>query len=470
MSKRKEGFPSGIPFIVLNEAAERFSFYGIKALLTVFLVSQFYNPDNLPALTQSANALANEKTHFFNTLVYFLPVLGGIVADWYLGKYRTILYLSLVYCVGNACLAFFHTDINIFFFGLLLVAVGAGGIKPCVSANVGDQFNEENKHLMSKAFSWFYFSINFGSFFSTLLTPLIWRYYGPVWAFGVPGILMFLSTIIFVLGSKKFVKVPPSGFKRENFMAINFFMLKHLWGKLKHQTLYEIAKQKFSAEAVDGVKAVWRVLAVFAFVPFFWMLNDQNSSEWVLQAGKLNLHFMGVDWLSTQIQAANPILVLLFIPLFNFVLYPMIAKLGFNFNPYRKIGAGFVLSIISFVIIWWLQLQIDVGSSPNVGWQVLAYVIITAAEVLVYQTGLEYAYSQAPPSMKSTIMAFWLLTIAAGNFLVSGINSNIASGGIFSKLDGAPYYLFYIIFMAVVTLVYIIISRTFRDNDGYQVV
>ena len=469
MASNKTGFPAGIPFIVLNEAAERFSFYGIKAILTVFLVTQFYNPGGLSELDQSANALANEKTHLFNTLVYFLPVLGGIVADWYLGKYKTILYLSLVYCIGNACLAFFYTDISIFFFGLLLIAIGAGGIKPCVSANVGDQFNDDNKHLMSKAFSLFYFSINFGSFFSTLLTPLIWRFYGPAWAFGVPGILMFLSTIIFVLGSKKFVKVPPSGFKKENFIAINYFMLTHLWHKKKNASLADIAKMKYSAEAVDGVKAVWRVLAVFAFVPFFWMLNDQNSSEWVLQAGHLDLHFMGVDWLSTQIQAANPILVLLFIPLFNFVIYPAIRKSGIDFNPYRKIGTGFVLSVFSFLIIWWLQLRIDAGDSPNVGWQVLAYIIITAAEVLVYQTGLEYAYAQAPPSMKSTIMAFWLLTIAAGNFLVSGINSNIASGGIFAQLEGAHYYLFFIALMCVISVLYIFISRTFKENVRSQV-
>ncbi|MEO6131588.1 MAG: MFS transporter, partial [Saprospiraceae bacterium] len=415
-------------------------------------------------LTQSANALANEKTHLFNTLVYFLPVLGGLVADWYLGKYKTILYLSLVYCVGNACLAFFHTDINIFFFGLLLIAIGAGGIKPCVSANVGDQFTEDNKHLMSKAFSLFYFSINFGSFFSTLLTPLIWRFYGPAWAFGVPGILMFLSTVVLVLGNKKFVKVPPSGFKRENFLAINIFMVSKLWDREKGQSLAGLAKKKYSVESVNGVQAVWRVLAVFAFVPFFWMLNDQNSSEWVLQAGKLNLHFMGVNWLSTQIQAANPILVLLYIPLFNFLIYPAIAKLGIHFNAYRKIGTGFVLAAISFIVIWWLQLQIDAGATPNVGWQVLAYIIITAAEVLVYQTGLEYAYSQAPPSMKSTIMAFWLMTIAGGNYLVSAINSNIASGGIFSQLDGANYYLFFLLLMGAISVIYIFVSTKFKEN------
>jgi len=468
VTKDKIRFPSAIPYIIGNEAAERFSFYGMRAILTVFLVSQFYNPTSDPALTQAANAHANEKTHFFNTLVYFLPILGGFIADWYWGKYKTILYLSLVYCAGNLCLALFHTNIDMFSLGLLLIAIGSGGIKPCVSANVGDQFDETNKALLPKAFSLFYFSINFGSFFSTLLIPLVLKYYGPAWAFGIPGILMLLATLIFILGSRKYVKVPASGFKKENFISINFFMLKKLFSKPKGQSLYSIAASKYSLQSVDGIKAVWKIMAVFAFVPFFWMLNDQNSSEWVLQASKMDLHFMGVNWLASQVQVANPILVLLYIPLFNYVLYPFIEKLGINFNAYRKIGTGFILSVISFIVIWQIQLVIDKGGAPSIGWQFLGYIIISAAEVMVYQTGLEYAYTQAPASMKSTIMSFWLLTIALGNILVSAVNSNIASGGIFSKLSGAQYYLFFTILMAAVSSVYIIVSRKFKESNSTQ--
>jgi len=194
------------------------------------------------------------------------------------------------------------------------------------------------------------------------------------------------------------------------------------------------------------------------------MLNDQNSSEWVLQAANMDLHFMGINWLASQVQAANPILVLLYIPLFNYILYPAIEKLGINFNAYRKIGTGFFLSVISFLVIWWIQVQIDAGSAPSIGWQLLAYVIITASEVMVYQTGLEYAYTQAPASMKSTIMSFWLLTIALGNILVSAVNSNIASGGIFSRLSGSQYYLFFLLLMTVVSVVYVFISKSFKEN------
>jgi POT family proton-dependent oligopeptide transporter len=131
-------------------------------------------------------------------------------------------------------------------------------------------------------------------------------------------------------------------------------------------------------------------------------------------------------------------------------------------------GTGYFLSVISFIIIYFIQVKIDSGIAPNIGWQVLAYIIITAAEVMIYQTGLEYAYTQAPASMKSTIMSFWLLTIAFGNILVSEVNSNIASGGLFSKLTGAQYFLFFTILMAVVSLIYILVSRTFKENTVTQ--
>src|SRR6218665_1015524 len=181
--KNNSKFPSGIPYIIGNEAAERFSFYGMKAILTTFLVVRFYNPSQSPALQAEAEAHANNITHLFNTLVYFLPLAGAIISDWFWGKYKTIIYLSLVYCLGHLFLSVFDNNLTGFLCGLLLIAMGSGGIKPCVSANVGDQFTDENRYLLTKAYSFFYFSVNFGSFFSILLTPMIMRNYGAAWAF-----------------------------------------------------------------------------------------------------------------------------------------------------------------------------------------------------------------------------------------------------------------------------------------------
>ena len=198
--------PPGIPFIVGNEAAERFSFYGMKSILVVFMTRHLLSATGGPDFMTETES--REWMHLFVASAYFFPVIGGIVADAFLGKYATILLLSLVYCVGHLCLALMdmpHSFLEAtleprgwLLAGLALVAIGSGGIKPCVSAHVGDQFGRSNRHLLERVFGWFYFAINFGSFFSTLLTPWLLEHYGPGWAFGVPGILMALATVVWL--------------------------------------------------------------------------------------------------------------------------------------------------------------------------------------------------------------------------------------------------------------------------------
>src|ERR1700709_824741 len=137
IAPKRSRYPRAVPFIIGNEAAERFSFYGMRSILVTFFVAPFYNPLNNPALESGAEAHANASTHFFVMLAYALPFVGGIVADWFTGKYKIILYISLVYCLGHLFLAMFDTNLTGFTAGLVLVAIGAGGIKSCVSANVG---------------------------------------------------------------------------------------------------------------------------------------------------------------------------------------------------------------------------------------------------------------------------------------------------------------------------------------------
>lgn len=312
---------------------------------------------------------------------------------------------------------------------------------------------------MSKAFSWFYLSINFGSFFSTLFIPYLLTHYGAKVAFGVPGVLMFLATIVFFLGRKKYKRVPPAGFPKENFLSINFYILKNLKRLIKGANAMQIAREKYSDKAVDAIVSVWKVLGLFAFVPAYWMLSDQSTSEWVIQATKLNLNIFGLTLLPQQVQAANPVMILILTPLFSSFLYPWLEKKGIQFSVHRKILTGFVILISSFIIIYFLQVRIDHGEQPSVLWQIVAYFLLTVAEILVYLTGLEYAYAQAPASMKSTIMSFWLLTISLGNYFVSLINKNITQQGILSTLEGASYDLFFIVIMSVVSIAFLFTFR-----------
>ena len=476
-------FPSAIPYIVGNEAAERFNYYGLRAILTTFLVSAFYNA-KFSGNSAAAEAGANAATHDFVAMSYLLPLFGGMISDWFWGKYKTILRLSLVYALGNIILAFSTTNESMFMTGLLFVAVGAGGIKPCVSANVGDQFDKSNQHMLSKAFDAFYFSINLGSFFSILLIPFLNAKYGPQIAFGVPAIAMIIATIFFYAGNSKYVKVPPKGdsnklvilitafvalaasylyFDRTVHMGMGpvmlsfafltvvlAFVFQKQWfakpGNFVGINLYALtrggfaaASENYGADKIEGVRSVWRVLAVFAFIPFFWALWDQNQSEWVLQAKHCDLNFMGVTWQAEQISAVNAILILVFIPLFSFGVYPLVGKFV-KVTPLRKFGAGFFITALSFVVIAYLQTLIDAGAKPSIGWQLLAYIILTAGEILISITGLEYAYSQSPPSMKSTIMACYLLMVTLGNVLDSVIQKNIEGGGFFAQFHGASFF------------------------------
>ncbi|MDA1078385.1 MAG: MFS transporter, partial [Verrucomicrobia bacterium] len=269
------GMPGGIPYIVGNELAERFSFYGMRSILFAYMTVYLCQADgNLDVFSDKE---AEAWVHLFVGSAYLFPIIGGLISDAFLGKYRTILCLSLVYCLGHAILACMEWagDTKILLLlGLVLIAVGSGGIKPCVSAHVGDQFGSSNRFLLPKVFGWFYLAINMGAFASGLLTPFllearrevgsfgetIYPYFdwlvgektageiifGHHYAFGLPGVLMGLATLLFWLGRKEFVHVPPRGLAYFKDLRRK----ENLWALLK----------------------IW---CIFSFVILFWALFDQ---------------------------------------------------------------------------------------------------------------------------------------------------------------------------------------------------
>jgi POT family proton-dependent oligopeptide transporter len=467
---KKSRFPRSVPYIIGNEAAERFSFYGMRSILTLFLVKQFFNPTGSAALAQQADAHANKLNHLFVMVAYALPFVGGMVADWFTGKYKLILYISVVYCLGHLLLAMFDTSLDGFEIGMLVVAIGAGGIKSCVSANVGDQFDASNQDLLSKVYGWFYFSINAGSMLSTVAIPTVYKYYGPKWAFGIPGILMALATVIFFLGRKKYVKVPPQGVNRNNLVFITWYALTHLSKKKPGQSLLDIAKESYDPERVEGVKAVYRVISVFFFALAFWAVWDQCLSEWTLYAEKMNRN-INLGFTSFQIEPGsmstfNTVFLLLFIPLFNYVIYPGLDKIGLKTTPLRRLGFGLILTALSFVVIGFTHVSIDHGGSPSMWWQVLAFLILSAAEVLVSITGLEYAYTHSPKSMKSTMSGIWFLVVSFGNLITALVNGLIEDGGWWAKnLKGANYEWFFVAFISVFIIVFLIVSPRLKERN-----
>ena len=389
-----EKMPGGIPYIIGNEAAERFSFYGMKAALVVFMTQYLHLMGNT-AGDPMTSAQANANQHYFVSFIYLTPLFGAIISDRFLGKYKTIIWLSIVYCFGHGALALMGIAGPAVWWllaGLGLIGIGGGGIKPCVSAHVGDQFGVNNQHLLTKVFNWFYFSINLGAALSNLLIPWLLKWYGPHWAFGIPGSLMALATLMFWLGRRKFVHIPPAGKK--------------------------FTREFFSA---GGLKTTAKLCSIFFFIPIFWALFDQTASSWVFQAIDMDRVLFGYNILPSQVQAANPFLILLLIPLFTYVIYPLVNKV-WPLNPLRKIGIGLFITVIAFGFSALIQEWIDAGQRPNIGWQILAYALLTSAEIMVSIVCLEFAYTQAPKSMKSMIMSIFLLTVALGNAITGTIN------------------------------------------------
>jgi proton-dependent oligopeptide transporter, POT family len=418
-------FPSQIKYIVGNEACERYSYYGMRSILTVFMIQVL--------LMQEGDATSTY--HLFAAACYLFPLLGAFISDRVLGKYKTILYLSLVYCLGHAVLAIWENKMGLYA-GLGLIALGSGGIKPCVSAHVGDQFKANQTHLLKKVYELFYFMINFGSFFSTIITPWTLKAYGPSIAFGIPGVLMFFATIVFWMGRHEYVHVPPTKSDGHGLVNVVMSAFKHNSSRKPGMKFLDGAIKDHSQEQIEAVRAVFDIAKLFAAISVFWALFDQHGSSWVIQAMKMNLNFMGIEFEASQISAWNPIMVMGLIPLFSMGVYPMLDKMGWKTTPIRRMTLGMFVGALSFALVAVMQMFMDGGTQLNVMWQFFPYLVITMAEVMISITGLEFAYTQAPRSMKSSVMSIWLLTVFFGNMLTAYVSKlenliPVASAGYF---------------------------------------
>jgi len=424
--------PGGIPYILSNEACERFSFYGMRCILVVFMTKYLMGPGGV------LNVMSAEESktyfHLFVSAVYFAPILGALLSDIWLGKYRTILLFSLIYCLGFLALALDSTRLGLGI-GLVLIAIGSGIIKPCVSANIGDQFGKANKHLMARAYSWFYFCINVGAVTAQMfVVPHLLDKYGPKVAFGTTCVIMVLATIAFWMGRKKFVHVPAAG--------IGF------------------VKETFSGE---GLKVIGKLCIIYVFIATFWAIFDQMDSAWVLQAEQMNRNWLGHEWLPSQIAAANPLMILVWIPIFSYVIYPAINKV-FKLSPLRKISIGLFVTASVFLVSVVIENKISAGQMPSVAWMFLAHLILAAAEVMVSITCLEFSYTQAPKKMKSFIMAVFLLSISLGNILTAVVNIFIQNEDGSSKLEGAGYFWFFAIMMFLTAIIFVPVAALYKEK------
>lgn len=494
--KRIFGYPVSIPFIIANEFCERFSYYGMRTILTIYLTEKLMLKDSV----------ATDYYHEFVALCYATPLFGALIADVFIGKFRTILILSCVYCFGNAVMALtaigkwsiFRSDELIDPFsgtvdyipavwgpllGLHLIALGTGGIKPCVSSFGGDQFMASETGRLQRYFSMFYFSINAGSTIATVLTPELrgTSCFGESTcffiAFLVPAIFMVLAVIAFVVASPWYVKVPPLGNPIVEVIQVGVAASK----KLLYGMTVPSPTAIYGKSKVEETKQLMRVLAIFIPFPLFWALFEQQGSRWVVQAKRMNGALGKFTIQPDQMQVFNPILILILIPFFETVVYPLMKKVGLPTTAIFRMVFGMILVSLSFVICGFVQLSMEMRVKDYNELHNTSYILsefpkseqlhilttlpqifmITSGEILCSITGLEFAYAYAPPSMKSVCQSFFLLTNALGNVVVI----------IFQKAtdrDVVLYFMWAGIEVAAALLMYVISRYVQQPLEDYR--
>uniref|UniRef100_A0A3Q2XDS2 Solute carrier family 15 member 1a n=1 Tax=Haplochromis burtoni TaxID=8153 RepID=A0A3Q2XDS2_HAPBU len=373
------GYPLSIFFIVVNEFCERFSYYGMRAVLVLYF----------KYFLQWDEDLATSIYHTFVALCYLTPILGAIVADSWLGKFKTIVYLSIVYTIGQVAMAVsavhditdsnrdgtpdnmtFHVALSMV--GLFLIALGTGGIKPCVAAFGGDQFSEHQDKQRRTFFSVFYLCINGGSLLSTIITPILRGQECGIYsqqkcyslAFGVPAALMVVALVVFIVGSGMYYKAEPEGNIMLDVCKCIGFAIKNRYRHRsnqypRRQHWMDWAEEKYDKLLIAQIKMVLKVLFLYIPLPMFWTLFDQKGSRWTLQATTMNGYFGKLVIQPDQMQIFNPILILTLVPIMDSVIYPLIKKCGFNFTPLKRMTVGMFLAAMAFVCAALVQVEID---------------------------------------------------------------------------------------------------------------
>ncbi|KAK4278608.1 hypothetical protein QN277_016435 [Acacia crassicarpa] len=540
-NKKKTGTWKACPFILGNECCERLAYYGMSTNLVLYFKKRLHQH----------SATASKNVSDWSGTCYITPLIGAFFADAYLGRYWTIATFSIIYVIGMILLTLsasvpgikptchgedcHATDGQsaICFVALYLIALGTGGIKPCVSSYGADQFDdadEVEKEHKSSFFNWFYFSINIGALIASSLLVYVQDNVGWGWGFGIPAVTMALAVVSFFSGTRMYRNQKPGGSPlTRNFQVIVASIRKHKVAVPEDKSLlYEVADTESviqgsrkldhskglsffdkaavpeesdsvkspanpwrlcSVTQVEELKAIIRLLPVWATGIIFATVYAQMSTLFVLQGATLDPHVGNSSFKipPASLSIFDTISVIFWVPVYDQIIVPVARKFTGHKNgitQLQRMGIGLFISIFSMIsagVLEVIRLRMvrrhnyyELEQVPmSIFWQVPQYFIIGCAEVFMFIGQLEFFYEQAPDAMRSLCSALQLLTVALGQYLSSLLVTIVTS---ISTKNGSPgwipdnlnygriHYFFWLlaVLSALNLVIYVLVARMYK--------
>lgn len=486
-NKKKTGTWRACPFILGNECCERLAYYGMSTNLVLYFKKRLHQH----------SATASKNVSNWSGTCYITPLIGAFIADSYLGRYWTIACFSIIYVIGMTLLTLSasvsgikptcHGEENchatdgqsaVCFLALYLIALGTGGIKPCVSSYGADQFDDADpveKEHKSSFFNWFYFSINIGALIASSLLVWIQDNVGWGWGFGIPAVAMAIAVVSFFSGTRLYRNQKPGGSPLTRICQVVVASIKkyHIEVPSDKSLLYEIADPEsvikgsrkldhtnelrfFDKAAVLGqsdlkgsvdpwrlctvtqveeLKSILRLLPVWATGIIFATVYGQMSTLFVLQGQTMDTRVGNSNFKipPASLSIFDTLSVIFWVPVYDWIIVPVARKFSGHKNgltQLQRMGIGLFISIFSMVAAAILELirlrmvrrhnYYQLEEIPmTIFWQVPQYFIIGCAEVFTFIGQLEFFYEQAPDAMRSLCSALSLLTVALGQYLSS---------------------------------------------------
>ncbi|KAF2464029.1 di/tri peptide transporter 2 [Lindgomyces ingoldianus] len=461
-----EPLPKAAFLVAIVELCERFTYYGASGIFQNYVQRPLDGSEGRGALGMGHKG-ATGLTTFFQFWCYVTPILGAIIADQYLGKYNTILVFCMVYLVGLLILtttsipsALSHgAGLGGFVTAVIVIGLGTGGIKSNVAPLIADQYKRRQMVIghdkktgerviidpsitIQRIYMIFYFCINVGAL-ALLPTPYMERDVGFWSAYLLCLCVFFVGTTVLVLGRKVYVVRPPQGSVITDAFRVLWMMVKNRKmdaAKPSYQAaLGKNSNLRWDDHFVEEVKRALVACQVFCFYPIYWVVYGNFSNNFVTQAGQMRGHGIPNDLM----QNFDSISILVFLPVMDRLVYPMLRKAKIPYPPINRIVTGFWIGSLAMAYAAVIQYYVykrgpcyehplcdaskDAsgtlqGNDIHIAAQTGAYMLIGISEIFASVTGLEYAYTKAPPSMKSFVQSMFLLTNAFGSAISEALN------------------------------------------------